>query len=135
MTARKVIREVCGWSLALLLAAAFIFQGISKFPSGGGWARAFEHWGLPVWLRYATGVMEGGGGLLVLVPRLAPYGAASIALVMIGAAATHASAGEWSRIPVNGALLALCAILGWIRRPRRRSGAREAEERARQAEA
>jgi putative oxidoreductase len=115
MTWRSIAKGVGLWALSALLAAAFLKQGISKFDNTGGWARAFAHYGFPVWFRYLIGVMEGLGGALVLVPRLAFYGAASIGIVMIGAAGTHAFRGEFGNTPVNGLGILLAGLVAWGR--------------------
>ncbi len=82
------------WLATAYLAVIFARAGIQKFSSTSGWAHAFEVWGFPVWFRILVGVMELAGAALVLIPRTAAYGAATIIVVMLGAVGTHLSHGE-----------------------------------------
>jgi len=88
-TAIRVAKAIGTWVPTLLLAAIFIPQGLGKFSATSGWIRAFEHWGYPDWFRYAIGVIELLGGLLLLWSRSAPVGAMLIVMVMAGAMWTH----------------------------------------------
>lgn len=94
MDKKRMLREVATWVLTLLLAAMFLNAGIRKLFENGGWSWAFRNWGFPVWFRIAIGVIETGAAVLLLVPRTAPYGAATIIAVMIGAISVTASAGR-----------------------------------------
>ena len=82
---------VASWALALLLGALFVLAGSGKFFDFGRNARAFANWGYASWFVIVIGGLETLGGVLVFVPRLASYGAMVIAVVMMGAAYTHAS--------------------------------------------
>ena len=84
-----IAREVILWILALFLAYVFIRQGIAKFDSTSGWARAFRVWHYPDWFRVLVGVVEVGAVVLLLTRRLASVGAVMIMVVMLGAMATH----------------------------------------------
>ena len=42
-------------------------------------------WGYPAWFRTFIGVAEIGGGLLLVLPRTAPYAAAALITIMLGA--------------------------------------------------
>ena len=70
------------------VAALFVFIGSGKFDSDGMWVQLFEQIGWGQWFRYLTGVMQAGGGILVLFRRTLTLGTASIAATMIGAAIT-----------------------------------------------
>ena len=52
------------------------------------WARWFSQWGYPHWFLVVVGVLELGGGLLLLFPRIAPYAAMVLGVVMLGATVT-----------------------------------------------
>lgn len=67
----------------------FVKNGYLKFDPEGFWGPAFERWGYPVWFLFFIGVLEFGGGLAILVPRIAPYGALVLAVVMLGALVTR----------------------------------------------
>jgi len=81
------------------------------------WMRDFQRWGYPDWSRIAVGVAELISFALLLVPRLAAYGAAIFAVVMLGAIYTHATHSESGRLPFNFLLLALSLITLYARRP------------------
>ena len=69
----------------LLLAAAFILIGASKFGSHSPWVRIFERIGAGQWFRYLAGGMQSAGGLLMLFRRTTIAGAALVACTMAGA--------------------------------------------------
>ena len=75
----------------------------------------FEAWGYSATFAVIVGVAESLGGLMVLIPGLALYGATIIAVDMTGAVYTHVATGIGS--PVSAlAYLAIGAALGWLRR-------------------
>jgi putative oxidoreductase len=86
----KLAKTIATWILTLMLAAMFLNAGIRKFFENGGWTWAFDNWGFPIWFRIFVGAMETAGALLLLVPRTAAYGAATIVITMIGAIGTIA---------------------------------------------
>jgi uncharacterized membrane protein YphA (DoxX/SURF4 family) len=94
MNKKHLLREVATWILTLLLCAMFLNAGIRKFFENGGWSWAFRNWGLPVWFRIVIGAVETGAAVLLLHPRTAPYGAATIMTVMIGAIGMFAMHGR-----------------------------------------
>lgn len=82
------------WAVTLFLTQAFVGAGYRKLDDASGWTPAFLAWGYPDWFRYLVGVTEMVGGLLVLWPRVAAYGALLILAVMVGAVVTHIRVGE-----------------------------------------
>ena len=111
MNIKKILRETATWILTLLLAAMFLNAGIRKFFEAGGWSEAFRHMGYPVWFRIFIGFVETAAGLLLLVPRTAPYAAVVVIVVMIGAIGSNISAG----FPIRGVVPAVvCLIVGGI---------------------
>jgi uncharacterized membrane protein YphA (DoxX/SURF4 family) len=117
--------RVALWAVQLLLAAAFLMAGTMKATTP-----IDELVGMGMW--YATagggalirfiGVSEllGAVGLVLpaltrFLPWLTPLAAALLALVLLLAAGTHASAGEWGAVPVNGVLGGLAAFVAWGR--------------------
>ncbi len=119
---RKRWPKLLSWALALLLGALFILAGSGKFLDFANNARRFASWGYASWFVIVIGSLETLGGVLVLVPRLAAYGAIVIAVVMVGAAYTHASTGIGSP---TGALIIIglagtLARLRWADRRRTR---------------
>jgi len=106
-----MIRKLATWTLTLLLCAMFLNAGLRKFFENGGWSWAFRNWGLPVWFRIAIGVVETGAAALLLVPRTAPYGAAAIIAVMLGAIGMFAMHG---RMQHAGAAIVSLAVAGIV---------------------
>ncbi len=113
------------WIVAGVLAAAFLASGLMKIAqpkaklaeSGMGWTED-----------YSDGAVKGIGALEVLgalglilpaaldiVPILVPIAAVGLALVMLGAAVTHARRKENQMIVINVVLLALAAFVAWGR--------------------
>ena len=118
---RPVIRlpKVAVWALAILLAVVFVRTGISKLggPSASGWAGRLAHWGYPPYARYIIGALEILGGLGVLIPRCRRSAAVILAVLMLGALATHAVYGEYPRLVpplVLGGLGFAVHVLWWV---------------------
>ena len=103
------------WLATAYLAIIFARAGIQKFSSNSGWAHAFEVWGFPVWFRILVGILELAGAALVLIPRTAAYGAATIIVVMLGAVGTHVvhAEGIHEVVPL---IMATIVLLGRWRR-------------------
>ena len=112
------VRIVATWVLQILCGALFVLVGTGKF-ADPSWSRNFERWGYPPGTYLIVGVVEAAAGLGLLVPRVAPYAAATLMAVMIGAAATHAWYGETRRLTAPLVYLAILALIAWLRRPRR----------------
>ena len=87
--ALRIGLEILLWAVAFQLVLVFARAGWAKFDPSSGWARAFTHWGYPVWFRILIGVLEIGAALLLVWPRAAAYGAAMIIVVMLGGMGTH----------------------------------------------
>ncbi len=120
MTKRQVAREIVFWIITLFLALVCLRSGLMKMPGVPGvqfWMRDFQRWGYPGWFRFAVGVAELVSFALLLVPRLAGYGASVFAVVMLGAILTHATHNESRRLPFNFLLLALSLIIVFARQP------------------
>jgi uncharacterized membrane protein YphA (DoxX/SURF4 family) len=113
----RVAAKILLWAVTLFLALVALRSGATKLPADGFWVRDFRRWGYPGWFRVAVGAAELAACVLLLVPRLASYGAALFAAVMLGAIYTHAAHGEQVRLPFNVALLALSVVVLYARRP------------------
>ena len=111
----RMVKLAGTWSLQVLLGVLFVVLGVAKF-GDPSWARKFAGWGYPDGFYMVAGVLEIAGGLMVLVPRGASYGALTIATVMVGAALTHLTHGETRRLIGPLIFLALAAAVGWLRR-------------------
>jgi uncharacterized membrane protein YphA (DoxX/SURF4 family) len=77
------------WVLRIGVALLFLALGASKFPRHGLWVKLFDQIGLGQWFRYFTGILQAGGALLLLVPRVAWIGAAILSCTMLGAILTQ----------------------------------------------
>jgi putative oxidoreductase len=79
------------WALRLGVALVFVGIGCEKvFPSRDSyWVKVFTEIGFGLWFMYLTGTIQIIGGLLMIVPRTAVFGAALLACTMIGAILTH----------------------------------------------
>jgi putative oxidoreductase len=104
---RRRAAVIAIWTVTVLLALEFVLAGGGKFSTGGGWQREFIRWGLPAWFVPVVGAIEVGSALLILIPRFAALGAASLAVTMLGATATHAIHSEWNRVVTT---LILCIL-------------------------
>ena len=116
----RIAKEIVLWIIALFLALVCLRSGLTKMPGVPGeqfWIRDFQRWGYPGWFRLVIGVAELVSFALLLVPRLAGYGAGVFVVVMLGAILTHAAHNELSRLPFNLFLLALSLIILFARQP------------------
>lgn len=114
---KRLVKEIVLWIIALLLALVCLRSGWFKVTGNVFWVRDFRRWGYPDWFRIVVGVAELTSMALILVPRLASYGASLFAVVMLGAIFTHYSFSETSRLPFNLFLLALSLVIAFTRRP------------------
>ncbi len=103
-----MLAKVVTWLLALL----FVAGGIPKILGLGSAASEFTRFGYSATFRLLIGVLEIAGGLALLVPRFALYGAAILLVIMAGAIWTLLNVGD-SPVPpiVVGALVALLLVI------------------------
>ncbi|HEX8161152.1 MAG TPA: DoxX family protein [Pyrinomonadaceae bacterium] len=118
MTKKRLALEVALWLAAIFLALVCLRSGLTKLPAESFWARDFRRWHYPVWSRYAVACAELAACALLLAPRAAGAGAALFAAVMLGAMFTHATHGEFSRLPFNLLLFALSLAVLFARGPK-----------------
>ncbi|WP_367131803.1 DoxX family protein [Saccharothrix sp. HUAS TT1] len=103
------------WALQVLLAAYFVYSGISLL--GDDFVGKFDKIGFGQWLRYVTGVLELAGALGLLVPRLCGLAALGLVGVMAGAVATElVLLNDPDGAVLPAVLLALAAVVAWFRR-------------------
>jgi uncharacterized membrane protein len=113
------------WVVAGVLAVAFLGAGLMKLAqprkklaeSGMGWTEDFSDGAVK-----GIGALEVLGALGLILPAvfdvatvLVPIAATGLALLMLGAAATHARRKENPMIVVNLVLFALAAFVAWGR--------------------
>ena len=103
------------WTLQGISAAMFLLAGGMKLAGAPMHVQLFAAIGIGQWFRYVTGAIEVVSAVMLLVPALAFYGAAALALTMVGAIITHLFIiGGNPAIPI--ALLAATTTVAWIRR-------------------
>ncbi len=104
------------WIVTALMTIFFAMMGLPKVLGGGGWAGRFAAWGYPPRFVILVGVGELAGAALLLIPSLATLGGAGLAVIMLGAAATHLLHGESARVAVPLVLCAFLTVIAWVRR-------------------
>jgi putative oxidoreductase len=72
------------WVPRIALSLFFISFGSQKF-TDRYWIEVFATIGMGDWLRFVTGVLQIGGGLLLLIPATSVLGTAILAVTMVGA--------------------------------------------------
>jgi putative oxidoreductase len=94
----------------------FLFFGLAKFASHAAEVASFRHYPLPApgALVYLVGVVEVGGGLLLVIGLLTRPAAMALAADMIGAIAVSGLA-RWEVISLTLAPLLLAAMISLIR--------------------
>lgn len=107
--------------LSRLLAAMFLFAGLTKLLGAESDIQHFAAWRYPDWLRFVVGSVEVVSALLLLIPRAAQFGAAGISLTLIWAGYTFLVRvpGESRRALPTLALLVMVVTVGYARRSRR----------------
>jgi uncharacterized membrane protein YphA (DoxX/SURF4 family) len=99
----------------VVLAGMFFLAGGSKLAGAVAMVALFDAVGVGQWFRYVTGGIEVVSAVALLVPALAPFGAAALVATMIGAIATHLFIiGGSPGVPVL--LLLGSLVIVWARR-------------------
>lgn len=95
------------WVLRVVLAALFLAVGVLKLVGIEMEVQVFDAVGLGQWLRYATGLAEVVGGIMLLVPSVSAFGALILLAVDIGALWAQVTIlhQDWIHVVVIGALL------------------------------
>lgn len=106
---RRFTRNAIG-----VLAFMFILSGLIKLFGEGMLSRTFMGWGYPAWFALVVGLLEIGGGLLMLGRHSCFYGACLTAMVMFGAFLTHLVHGESMLAVVPLAMMALLFMVAQL---------------------
>ena len=102
--------KITTWVLTVPLAALFLFAGPVKFSAEA--AANFQRFGYGDGFRVFIGVAELAGAIGLLVPSLAFWASAGLAIIMAGAVYTHLAIGISPVFPgVAGLLLVVLAAL------------------------
>ena len=103
------------WSLQIVSAIVFLMAGGSKLAGVPMMVQIVGVIGIGQWFRYVTGTIEVVSAVLLLIPSVAAYGAAALAVTMIGAIVTHLFiVGGSPLVPI--VLLASTVTIAWARR-------------------
>ena len=101
------------WVVQIALAGMFLLAGGSKLLGAPAMVALFNTIGIGQWFRYATGLIEVGSALALLVPSIAVVGALTLVPTMIGAVATELFIVGDSAVPpavlLFGAVGVVCA--------------------------
>jgi putative oxidoreductase len=114
------IKTIAVWVLSALCALMFVaLGGMSLVNYNGQATEGFAHFGYPDWFRVLVAVLYLAAGLLLLLPRFAWIGSATLAVIMIGAVVSHLKVEEYFPQPIPGAVLfVILALITYVRRPR-----------------
>ena len=113
--ATRLIKLVLVWVLTIPGSAIMLLAGGGKLGSDV-WAGIFDDWGFPGWFRILVSLAQVVGGLTLLMPRIAAYGAGLLVVVMSGALATELlMEPEFGRLmpSVLAAVYALLFVARW----------------------
>ena len=114
----RIVGKVLLWIVSIFAGLLMLFAGQSKFTIPEMWATWFESWGYPGWFMMFVGAAEMLGGLSLIIPKTAPYGAAGLIVLMLGALFTvvtkESGPFDSQAVLIN---LTLFTIVLWFRRP------------------
>jgi len=112
-------RNIIAWLLQGLLALAFLFAGGTKLSGSQEMIRNITGMGYPAWATYVIGAVEVLGAIGLLIPRFTRLAALGLALVMVGAVASHLFLTLLLASSATGAavLLVLLLVVHFLRRP------------------
>ena len=111
----RVLRITC-WVLQGLAALAFLGAGVSKLAGAPEMVDMFAKLGAGQWFRYLTGTLEVIGAVALLFPKTIFYGAALLAVVMVGAIVAHLTVLGGNPSPPF-VLLLIVGVVAYFRRP------------------
>jgi putative oxidoreductase len=103
------------WTLSLLTGFFYLAMAYQKLIDHENTVAAFALWGHGTAFMHRIAWIEVIGGIALLVPRLTTWGAALLAIEMIGATFTILSTGT-GLLPLPLICLVVLGILGWQRR-------------------
>jgi uncharacterized membrane protein YphA (DoxX/SURF4 family) len=105
------------WALSLLAGCFYLAMAYQKLIDQESTVAAFALWGHGPTFMHGIAWVEVIGGVALFVPRLTTWGAALLAIEMVGAIFTILSTGI-GILPLPLICLAVLAIIGWHRRHR-----------------
>jgi uncharacterized membrane protein YphA (DoxX/SURF4 family) len=119
-------RKVAVWTLRVILGVAFLYVGMTKLTGTGNTVEYFAAIGWGQWFRYATGLADVVGAVLLFVPGWTFTGAivlfcsvGSGALISLTVLRGNPMWGGPVMVVVPLAITLLTAWLAYLMRPRR----------------
>jgi uncharacterized membrane protein YphA (DoxX/SURF4 family) len=113
--------ETLSWILQIVMAVIFLATGLLKVTqptqklaaAGMGWVEDVDDREVKAigWLELATAAGLVLPAALGILPWLTTAAAVGAVMLMVGAAKTHASRGEYSRLPVNLVIAAMAVVV------------------------
>lgn len=102
-------------ALKVLAGLAFLAAGFAKLSGAEMMVATFDAVGVGQWFRYVTGAIEVLGAIALFVPAVRVYGAALLAMTMVGAILAHLLILGPSAVPAL-VLLAITATIAFAHR-------------------
>jgi len=116
MTTPPAGRRRALFALSAVLALTFLLTGGGKLVGMPPSPENFTRWGLSMTFMRAVGIAEVVGGLALLVPRVAPFAALGLVLLMFGALKTGVEFRELLHVALPAVLLLLLGFFVYTRR-------------------
>lgn len=107
------LKKIISLVLLTLLGVYFVLTGVLKF-AGPEWVDMFRGWGYPDGFVYVVGVSEILLGIGVIIRRFRAISAAGLAVIMIGASATHMIHDSFSSSILTLVLLTFCSAIAYF---------------------
>ena len=98
------------------MSLIFLASGFAKLLSLEFELAAFARWGYPEGFMYFIGILEVAGALGLWLRKLTALAGLGLAVLMLGAVATHALHHEWPMLALASAFFAVAAIYTWRNR-------------------
>lgn len=117
-TAASIVGALFLWTITLAGAAIMIMSGTGKISGTDPWPVMFAEWRLPAWSLMFVGLTQTLGGLAILVPRVAAYGAGALSVVMTGALIVEITKEPQFGPMIPAALIIVFIVIFLMRRSR-----------------
>ena len=105
------------WTASVLVGFQMLLAGLPKIFGGQDWARNFELWGYPDWMRVVVGLVEVAGAILLVTPRFSLFAAGALTVIMAGAMYTQFIYGDFAHAVIPMILFVLLATIVIARWP------------------
>ncbi len=107
-----------GQAVRVGLAVFFLLLAWKNLSGDPQMAADFERWGYPAWFRQATALAQVAGALLLIPTATCFVGGVGLAMILLGALATHLMHDPWAASVSPAAFLVLVTLSSvWFRPP------------------